>query len=66
VVFALNQFGTDRCFCGGDWPVSLLAGPYEKAWHIYQQIFFEELEDESQQKVLFKNAELFYNLPPQI
>jgi L-fuconolactonase len=24
IAFALEQFGSDRCFCGGDWPVSLL------------------------------------------
>src|SRR5687768_10782951 len=26
VEFALTHFGEDRCMCGGDWPVSLLAG----------------------------------------
>ncbi len=39
ILYALELFGYDRCFCGGDWPVALLAGPYEKAWLAYQEIF---------------------------
>lgn len=62
VVHTLELFGADRCFCGGDWPVALLAGPYEKALLAYQQILMEGLTTEDQEKVLFKNAVLFYNL----
>jgi len=62
VMYVLEQFGTDRCFCGGDWPVALLAGPYEKAWLVYQEIFAEELSTEDQKKVLYSNAVSFYNL----
>ncbi len=62
VMYALEAFGTNRCFCGGDWPVALLAGPYEKAWLIYQEILAEELGVEEQEKVLYKNAISFYNL----
>ncbi|MEO6136565.1 MAG: amidohydrolase family protein [Ginsengibacter sp.] len=62
VIYALEKFGTERCFCGGDWPVSLLAGHYEKAWFAYQEIFSEELSPEDQEKVLYSNAVSFYNL----
>ena len=36
IEYALEQFGTDRCFCGGDWPVSLLAGGYVKTIQAYR------------------------------
>jgi len=62
VMYVLEQFGTDRCFCGGDWPVALLAGPYEKAWLAYQQIFAEEVSTGEQEQLLYKKAQSFYNL----
>jgi L-fuconolactonase len=62
IMFVLEHFGTSHCFCGGDWPVALLAGPYEKAWLDYQEIFAEELSMEDQEKVLCANAVSFYNL----
>lgn len=62
IMFVLEHFGTSHCFCGGDWPVALLAGPYEKAWLAYQQIFSEELSREQQEQVLYQNAISFYNL----
>lgn len=63
IMYALETFGTDRCFCGGDWPVALLAGPYEKAWLAYRQIFAEVLPEQEQEKLLYKNAAAFYGLP---
>lgn len=36
VNFALEVFGPERCMCGGDWPVSILAGGYVKAWTAYR------------------------------
>lgn len=62
LMYAIEVFGTSRCFCGGDWPIALLAGPYEKAWLAYQEIVAEELAMEEQEKVLYKNADSFYNL----
>lgn len=62
VMYVLEQFGTDHCFCGGDWPVALLAGPYEKAWLAYQQIFKEEVSAGEQEQLLYTNAQSFYNL----
>ncbi|QNL49567.1 amidohydrolase family protein [Olivibacter sp. SDN3] len=62
ISFVLEHFGVNRCFCGGDWPVSLLAGPYEKAWLLYREIFSEMLSAENQKRVLHDNACEFYNL----
>ena len=62
VEFVLEQFGTDRCFCGGDWPVSLLAGSYTQTWANYKQLFNNVLDDAAQQKVYSQNAAAFYKL----
>ena len=60
--FVLEHFGEDRCFCGGDWPVSLLAGDYVRTWDVYRRIFERALDEEGRAKVLYKNAERFYKL----
>ena len=60
--FVLEHFGEERCFCGGDWPVSLLAGSYEKTWNAYRAILEAALDEEGREKVLYKNAERFYKL----
>ncbi len=62
IVFALEQFGVDRCCCGGDWPVSLLAGSYTETWNAYQQILNELLTEEEIEKVFYYNAQQFYKL----
>lgn len=62
VEFALQQFGDDRCFCGGDWPVCLLAGSYIQTWSAYKTILSSLLNLESQQKVFYTNAKDFYDL----
>jgi L-fuconolactonase len=61
VAFALEHFGTDRCFCGGDWPVSLLAGSYTAAWKNYGSVLADLLDKESLDKVLYTNAARFYS-----
>ena len=66
VMYVLELFGTDRCFCGGDWPVALLAGSYERAWLAYRQIFTEELTVDEQEKLLYINATSFYKLAQQL
>lgn len=38
IAFVLEHFGEDRCMCGGDWPVSLLAATYGKTWNIYKEV----------------------------
>jgi len=62
VEFALEHFGEDRCFCGGDWPVSLLADSYVNTWKRYVSLLERILSPDAQDKVLYRNAKLFYNL----
>ena len=62
VEFALEHFGEDRCFCGGDWPVSLLADGYANTWKRYISLLEKILSPDAQDKVLYRNAKLFYNL----
>ena len=60
--FVLDQFGADRCFCGGDWPVSLLAGSYTKTWTAYKEVLRELLDAEGQEQVFHSSAVNFYQL----
>lgn len=61
--FVLTGFGPNRCFCGGDWPVSLLASGYEEAWNIYIQVINELVSDEYEKRLIFsENAISFYDL----
>ena len=62
IEFIIEQFGVERVFCGGDWPVCLLAGPYSRTWKIYRDVLESILTAEEQHKVLFKNAMNFYKL----
>lgn len=62
IEFALEQFGEDRCFCGGDWPVSLLAGSYSGTWSAYRSIIDSLLDESQQNKVYYENASLFYRV----
>lgn len=62
VAFALEHFGTDRCFCGGDWPVSMLSDSYSNTWKTYKEILGELLPMKEQEKVFYSNAKTFYNL----
>jgi L-fuconolactonase len=60
--FALQHFGVERCFCGGDWPVSMLANTYSNTWKITKNIINELVNDEDREKIFFSNANSFYNL----
>ena len=62
VEFALQHFGTDRCFCGGDWPVSMLVNNYIQSWQITKDIVDSLLNETERNKVFFSNANEFYNL----
>lgn len=62
VEFALHYFGTDRCFCGGDWPVSMLANDYVTTWQATKDMLDCFLNVEEKEMVLFSNANKFYNL----
>lgn len=61
VEFVLEHFGEDRCFCGGDWPVSLLAGTYTHTWKQYKQVITSLLDEAGRQKVYYANAAGFYS-----
>lgn len=62
VEFVLKYFGTDRCFCGGDWPVSVLASSYSQIWKIYKEIINELVSEKDRDNIFYKNAQSFYNL----
>jgi L-fuconolactonase len=62
IEFALESFGTDRCFCGGDWPVALLGGSYTKTWSSYKNIISNLLNADECNGVFYNNAAQFYNL----
>ena len=62
VEFALEKFGINRCFCGGDWPVSLLADSYTNTWKIYRQTFEKLVNKHDAEKILYSNARVFYQL----
>jgi L-fuconolactonase len=60
--FILENFGTGRCFCGGDWPVSLLAGSYTNTWNTYRQVLTALANADEQENIFYSNAERFYHL----
>ncbi|MCK9402689.1 MAG: amidohydrolase family protein [Chitinophagaceae bacterium] len=60
----LELFGSNRIFCGGDWPVSLLAGTYSFTWQQYFTVFAELVNEADRNLIYGKNAEQFYNLIP--
>jgi L-fuconolactonase len=62
VEFVLQHFEVERCFCGGDWPVSMLANTYSNTWRITKNIINELMNEEDRDKIFFKNANSFYNL----
>lgn len=62
IQFVLENFGEDRCCCGGDWPVCLLAGSYSGTWQKYTQVLNEILGTNAINKVLHDTAKSFYHL----
>jgi L-fuconolactonase len=62
VEFAIDTFGDERCFCGGDWPVSLLSGNFTKTWEAYIEVIENLLNEAAQEKVFYINAQKFYKL----
>lgn len=62
IEFVLKHFGPQRCFCGGDWPVSLLVGSYSYSWKQYKESLKQLLTEKEMEMVMNKNANEFYNL----
>jgi L-fuconolactonase len=61
VHWTIDLFGAERCMLGGDWPVSVLAGGYAKAFDAYRQILVERSPAEREQ-ISYKTAMAFYGV----
>ncbi|AHM59458.1 amidohydrolase 2 [Flammeovirgaceae bacterium 311] len=59
VVF--KAFGADRLMFGSDWPVCLLAAPYERVIALVRD-YIRQLPKLEQEKIMGNNARMFYNL----
>lgn len=62
IEFAIHHFGANRCVCGGDWPVALLASDYKKTMGTYREVLEKILTKEEQEKVFHANAAQLYVL----
>jgi L-fuconolactonase len=62
VQFALELFGPQRLMYGGDWPISMLSGGYDKVWKELSTIF-GQLSDAERTAVLSETAIAFYRIP---
>jgi L-fuconolactonase len=58
----IEHFGENRCFCGGDWPVSLLAGSYSETWKIYKEAIERLVDEKVRNRIYFSNATDFYQI----
>lgn len=62
---ALEVFGANRLMYGGDWPISLLSGGYDRVWAGLSHLF-AELEDTERDAILGGTAEGFYRIDGQL
>lgn len=58
----LEQFGADRVMFGSDWPVCLLAAPYEEVMEMSQEFVRDSLGNAALDAVFGSNAARFYQL----
>jgi L-fuconolactonase len=58
---ALDVFGSARLMYGGDWPMSIPAGGYERVWGGLSQLF-DELDSADRDRILGGTAVEFYGL----
>ena len=61
VDYALELFGADRMMFGSDYPVCLLAAPYDIVLESFQELL-KGLGDSDRDKIFSKNAARFYRL----
>ena len=61
VARALEVFGADRLMYGGDWPISVLSGGYQRVWEGLSAIF-AELDSEERRRILGETAKRFYGI----
>jgi L-fuconolactonase len=59
---AFDVFGEDRLMYGGDWPVSLLAGGYERVWNGLAEVLATATGDAGRAAVYGGTAEHIYGL----
>lgn len=59
---ALELFGADRLMYGGDWPISELAGGYERTWESLEQLV-APLSAAERGALLGQTAQAFYRIP---
>lgn len=62
---ALELFGADRLMYGGDWPISVLAGGYNRVWTGLSTLIGERSPDE-QTAILGGTAAQFYRIDAQL
>ena len=62
IEYALEVFGTNRVFCGSDWPVAELSGSYSYTWQQYKEVLKQLLASDELDKVYQQNARNFYSL----
>jgi L-fuconolactonase len=62
---ALDVFGADRLMFGSDWPVSVLAGGYDRVWDGLARVF-ESLSPAERFAILGGTVTDFYRLDPTI
>lgn len=58
----VSVFGAGRVMYGGDWPVSILAGGYDRVWDGLR-VLFDEFDDQDRTRMLGTNAIDFYGIP---
>jgi L-fuconolactonase len=60
---ALETFGPSRLMYGGDWPISVLSGGYDRVWDALS-LLFSELEPAARASILGATAIEFYGIDP--
>ena len=65
VARALEVFGADRLMYGGDWPICVLSGSYQRVWEGLSEIL-DELDPEERRQILGGTAESFYGIDARV
>ncbi|MEO7122731.1 MAG: amidohydrolase family protein [Lacisediminihabitans sp.] len=60
---AMETFGASRLMYGGDWPISILSGGYDRVWDGLQQLV-SELPAAAQRQMWAESAIEFYGIAP--
>ena len=58
---ALELFGPSRLMYGGDWPITVRFGGYQRAWAVYAE-WIGELSVAEQEHILWNTAVTTYSL----